>query len=220
MSAPRLGKLLAPSAFPSAGINPVFRQDRVSTAAHSGHYRREKRRSPRGRGAEMMASRQNLIVPVLRGFAWADGGAGLPDGQLLERFLLERDEAAFTALVHRLGPMVLGVCRRILGNEADAEDAFQATFVVLSRKAATLTERPVLGDWLQGVARRTALKARSAAACRRVKEMATARPEALAEETRNDWLPLLDRELSRLPEKYRLVVVLCDLEGKTRQEAA
>jgi RNA polymerase sigma factor (sigma-70 family) len=145
---------------------------------------------------------------------------GKTDGQLLEQFLLQRDETAFTTLVQRHGPMVLGVCRRILENATDAEDAFQATFLVLVRKASSLTGYSVLGGFLHEVARRTALKARSNLARRRVKEQAMARPEAQGEAARDDWLPLLDEELDRLPEKYRLPLVLCDLEGRTRQEAA
>jgi serpin B len=141
------------------------------------------------------------------------------DGQLLGRFLTARDEAAFAALVKRHGAMVLGVCRRILGNAADAEDTFQATFLVLVRKAGSLTGQAVLGDFLHGVARRTALNARRLAARRREKEQAMARPDVQGEEPRNDWLALLDEELVRLPEKYRVPVVVCDLEGATRREA-
>jgi RNA polymerase sigma factor (sigma-70 family) len=150
----------------------------------------------------------------------AHGSEGRTDGQLLERFLFDQDEAAFAALVRRHGSMVLGVCRRILGNDADSEDAFQATFLVLVRKATSLASRSILGDWLHGVARHTALKTKAAATHRQAKEQAMARPDATAEEIRNDWLPLLDEELARLPEKYRLPIVLCDLEGKTRREAA
>ena len=116
--------------------------------------------------------------------------------------------------------MVLGVCRRILGNHADADDAFQATFLVLVRKARSLTSRLVIGDWLHGVARRTALKAMSAAGRRRIVERNAVCHDIPREEARNDWLPFLDEELSRLPEKYRLPIVLCDLEGKTRRQAA
>ena len=116
--------------------------------------------------------------------------------------------------------MVLSVCRSVLCNEADAEDAFQATFLVLVCKAGSLSSRAVLGDWLHGVARRTALNAKRLVARRRAKEQAMARPEAQGEGDRNDWLPLLDEALSRLPEKYRLPIVLCDLEARSRREAA
>jgi RNA polymerase sigma factor (sigma-70 family) len=152
--------------------------------------------------------------------ACAQDTEGQNDGQLLGRFLSRRDEAAFAVLLKRHGPMVLAVCRRILNNTADAEDAFQATFIVLVRRAASLTARAVLGDWLHGVARRTALNARRIAARRRAKEAAMARPEVQEEKVPNDRLAWLDEELARLPEKYRLPIVLCELEGRTRQEAA
>jgi RNA polymerase sigma factor (sigma-70 family) len=159
-------------------------------------------------------------IGQLLGVLRANDSEGRTDGQLLERFLIHQDDAAFTALVGRQGPMVLGVCRRILGSDADSEDAFQATFLVLVRKAPSLMARSVLGDWLHGVARYTALKAKAAAGHRLAKEQVMARPDATVEQDRNDWLPLLDDELARLPEKYRLPIVLCDLEGKTRHEAA
>jgi RNA polymerase sigma factor (sigma-70 family) len=159
------------------------------------------------------------IARLLRAVRTRDA-EGHSDGQLLRWFLAGRDEATFAALLQRHGPMVLGVCRRVLRNEADAEDAFQATFLVLVRKAASLSSRAVLGDWLHGVARRTALNARRLAARRREKESAMARPEAQGPAAEGDWLPLLDEELRRLPDKYRLPLVLCDLEGRTRREAA
>src|SRR5262245_27610518 len=109
------------------------------------------------------------------------------DGELLERFLTRRDETAFKLLVNRHGSMVLAACRRAFGGAADAEDAFQATFLVLVRKAATLTSRPTIGDWLHGVARRTAAKALSTAARRRDRERAAAKGEETPAE-RNDWL--------------------------------
>jgi RNA polymerase sigma factor (sigma-70 family) len=144
------------------------------------------------------------------------------DGELLARFAARRDEEAFALLVRRHGRMVLGVCRRILGDAHDAEDAFQAAFLVLARKAAALTNGSAVGNWLYGVAYRTALAARSVKARRRARECqvevlphpAVGPPEA------DDWRPLLDRELSRLPDKYREAVVLCELQGLTRQEAA
>jgi RNA polymerase sigma factor (sigma-70 family) len=146
----------------------------------------------------------------------------LTDGQLLDCFLLRHDEAAFEALLRRHGPMVLGVCRRVLGDTPDAEDAFQATFLVLVRKAASIVPRELVGHWLYGVAHRTALKARSVAARRRAKERQVAampQPQPL-EDSWDDLQPLLDRELARLPETYRVPIVLCDLEGKSRKEAA
>src|SRR5262249_54392705 len=149
------------------------------------------------------------------------GGAELDDGQLLERFVACRDEPAFEALVHRHGPMVLGVCQRLLGNHHDAEDAFQATFMVLAKKAATVRPRGMVGHWLYGVACRTALEARVAAARRRArgKGYAMTRTPATPIEW-DDLRPVLDEELQRLPEKYRAAVVLCELEGKSRKEAA
>src|SRR5579862_9766522 len=97
-------------------------------------------------------------------------GAGLTDGQLLECFLATREEAAFETLVRRHGPMVLGVCRRVLDHLQDAEDAYQATFLVLACKGSSILQRETLANWLYGVAYRTAQKARAAAARRRVKE--------------------------------------------------
>jgi RNA polymerase sigma factor (sigma-70 family) len=119
--------------------------------------------------------------------------------------------------------MVWGVCRRVLRNHHDAEDAFQATFLVLVRKAASIYPRAKVGNWFYGVAHQTALKARASRTKRSVRERKVAdMPEpALTEPTLdNDLQPLLDQELSRLPEKYRTVIVLCDLEGKTKREAA
>ncbi|HET6575921.1 MAG TPA: sigma-70 family RNA polymerase sigma factor [Fimbriiglobus sp.] len=144
------------------------------------------------------------------------------DGQLLDRFLAGREEAAFAALVRRPGPMVFGVCRRVLGNAADADDAFQATFVVLVRKAGSLAGRGTVGDFLYGVAYHTALKARAQAVKRRAKEARAAVPDRPDVDTaeRDELLKLLDRELARLPGKYREPVVLCDLEGRPRAEVA
>jgi RNA polymerase sigma factor (sigma-70 family) len=149
-------------------------------------------------------------------------GGGLTDKQLLARFVAARDEAAFAALVRRHGPLVLGVCRRVLHDWHEAEDAFQATFLVLARKAASLVVGESLGCWLYGVAYRTALEAHTMSARRRARErpMADAPHPAVLPAEAQDWRPLLDRELARLPEKYRAAVVLCDLEGRPRREAA
>jgi RNA polymerase sigma factor (sigma-70 family) len=150
-------------------------------------------------------------------------GAEKTDGQLLEDFISRHDEAALAALVWRHGPMVWGVCRRVLRNHHDAEDAFQATFLVLVRRAASIVSRELVANWLYGVARQTALKARATAAKRRGREKQVAEMPEPAVAEQDDWSdlqPLLDEELSRLPDKYRAVLVLCDLEGKTRNEAS
>ncbi len=171
-----------------------------------------------------MATRSlSPVIHQLRRAALSRADHDLTDGQLLECFLTRRDEAAFAALVRRHGPMVLGVCRRVLQHHHDAEEAFQATFLVLARKAATIGRRALLGHWLYGVASRTALKARALRARREAHERqvrAMPRPQVLEEDVWQDLLPLLDRELNRLPEKYQVPLVLCDLEGKTKKEAA
>jgi RNA polymerase sigma factor (sigma-70 family) len=151
------------------------------------------------------------------------GAAGLTDGQMLHAFVTRREDEALTALVRRHGAMVWGVCRRVLRHYHDAEDAFQATFLVLVRKAASIAAPELLANWLYGVAYQTARKARATSATRTARERQVAEmPEPAAVEP-DPWphlQPLLDQELSRLPAKYRSVVVLCDLQGKTRKEAA
>jgi RNA polymerase sigma factor (sigma-70 family) len=144
--------------------------------------------------------------------------AGLTDGQLLEEYLRRRDRAVLEVIVERHGRMVWSVCRRILCNHHDAEDAFQATFLVLVRKAGAIVPRTMVANWLYGVAHQTALKARATAAKRkgRERQMANMPEPAVAE----CGLQSLDDELSRLPDRYRAVIVLCDLEGRTRKEAA
>ena len=149
--------------------------------------------------------------------------AGWTDGQLLEAYVRSREEAAFAALVHRHGPMVWGVCRRVLCDETDAEDAFQATFLVLVRKAASVVPREQIANWLYGVARQTAVKARAMAVKRKAREKQVKDMPEPAVAEQNGWddlLPLLDRELSRLPDKYRTAIILCDLEGKSYKEAS
>jgi RNA polymerase sigma factor (sigma-70 family) len=163
------------------------------------------------------------VLRHLRKAALLQAGDRLTDAQLLGAFVARRDEAAFEALVRRHGPMVLGVARRVVGNAADCEDVFQATFLVLVKKAAAVRPREALGNWLYGVTYRTALKVKGAAARRRAKERqvrAMARPDAAEEEGGEELLHLLDKELSRLPDKYRLAVVLCDLEGRPRKQVA
>src|SRR5215471_4480545 len=110
-----------------------------------------------------MASGQLSVIHHLRRAALRRDGGGLTDGQLLEFFLSRRDQAAFEALLQRHGRMVWGVCRRVLGNEHDAEDAFQATFLVFARKAASISRRNSVGSWLYQVARNVAMRARGRA---------------------------------------------------------
>ncbi|HYH65179.1 MAG TPA: sigma-70 family RNA polymerase sigma factor [Urbifossiella sp.] len=143
------------------------------------------------------------------------------DGQLLAAYAGRRDEAAFAELVRRHGPMVWGVCRRALGRREDAEDAFQATFLVLVRKPGSVRPADRVGNWLHGVAVRAARKAARTVARRREQQVLhLPEPETVAEGVWHDLIPVLDEEVGRLPEKYRLPVVLCDLEGNTRREAA
>src|SRR5262245_51998167 len=144
------------------------------------------------------------------------------DAELLTRFVSRRDEDAFGAIVRRHGALVFGVCRRVLRNEADAEDAFQATFLVLAKKAASLTNRGALSSWLYGVAYRTALKARALVRKRQAREaqVPPRQPSAPEADLGSDLEQALDEELHRLPDRYRELVVLCDLEGVTRKDAA
>src|SRR5262249_47890108 len=147
----------------------------------------------------------------------------LSDAELLEQFALHRREAAFEALLYRHGPLVFGVCRRILFDMQAAEDAFQATFLVLARKARSITRRSLVSNWLYGVAFRVAARARKNALRRRVFERhnfdLTAVPDA-GRSTDPDLAPLLHEEVQRLPDKFRGPFVLCYLEGKTNEEAA
>ncbi|MBX9625747.1 MAG: sigma-70 family RNA polymerase sigma factor, partial [Gemmataceae bacterium] len=150
---------------------------------------------------------------------------GPPDRDLLARFARDRDEDAFAELVRRHGPMVLAVGRRVTGNPEDAEDAFQAAFLVLARRAGQVAKPDLLGNWLYGVATRTALEARKAR--RRVKEQAVpdapepaARDDPPADHDPADLRRAIDEELAALPEKYRAAVVLCELQGLGRKEAA
>jgi cytochrome c peroxidase len=146
----------------------------------------------------------------------------LPDQELLQRFHAHQDQAAFHALLCRHGPMVLDVCRGLLGNEADADDAFQATFLILVRQAGSIRKTASLGSWLHGVAYRTALKARAQSATRqkyeaRVPVRQASEPDELSwREVRQ----LLHEEVSGLPERYRAPLVLCYLEGATQEAAA
>jgi RNA polymerase sigma factor (sigma-70 family) len=145
------------------------------------------------------------------------------DGDLLLRFAHGRDEDAFATLVARHGPLVLGVCRRVLPDTNDADDAFQATFLVLARKAGSIRQPERLASWLYGVAYRVAHKARASAAVRHARQQQVPvmqPPEPDREADRNELCRVLDDEMQRLPERFRTPLALCYLQGKTREEAA
>jgi RNA polymerase sigma factor (sigma-70 family) len=165
------------------------------------------------------------LVGVLRYIgilAGAERASDQSDQDLLQRFVAGREESAFATLLGRHGSLVLGVCRRVLGDEQEAEDAFQATFLVLARKAGSICKQESLAAWLHRVALNLCRTARTAMARRQVHERQAARrtQAADAEVALCDWRPLLHEEVDRLPDKYRLPVVLCYFEEKSHAEAA
>jgi RNA polymerase sigma factor (sigma-70 family) len=171
----------------------------------------------------MAEAHPNPFVHHLRHLLGSVPAAALADGQLLERFLAHRDETAVEVLVRRYGPLVLGVCRRVLHNSHAAEDAFQATFLVLVRKAPSLDRGKPLGSWLYTVAYRLALRARANELRRQRCEQQAARrrpPAGGRDPGPSDLVVALEEELHRLPERHRAALVLCYLEGKTNEQAA
>jgi RNA polymerase sigma factor (sigma-70 family) len=171
----------------------------------------------------MPGLRTDAVLRHIRELAAAESAGALEDRRLLERYAAAREEAAFAALVRRHGSLVLGVCRRVLGDAHDAEDAFQAAFLALARQASTAGRRGSLGAWLYRVAFRIALRARKQSGDRRRREQSAltrSQPDPLAEITGRELLAVLDEELARLPERLRAPLVLCYLEGKARDEAA
>src|SRR5260370_30717443 len=182
-----------------------------------------RRQEAKDEGGGMAVSQIEPIIKHLRTVALRQDGAETSDGQLLENFATTHDAAAFEALVRRHGPMVWGACHRLLRNQHDAEDAFQATFVVWARKAASVSPREMVGNWRYGVAHTVALRAQVATAKQRVRErqvMHMPEPAPVNQGIPEDLQTLLDQELRRLPDKYRTAIVLCDLEGRTRREGA
>lgn len=163
------------------------------------------------------------LMPTLRRVVLARQSAARSDGELLGAFVNTNDADSFAELVRRHGPMVLGVCRRVTGDRCTADDAFQATFLVLARRAAAVRPREQVGNFLYGVAYRTALKARTVLARRRARErQVDVMPEPTAPPAApwDDVKGVIDEELDRLPDKLRLPVVLCDLEGRSQREVA
>jgi RNA polymerase sigma factor (sigma-70 family) len=168
-------------------------------------------------------TRAGTLLRHLRRVVAVEHVSQLSDGELLARFAARREEAAFAALVKRHGPLVLGVCRRVLHDWHGAEDAFQATFLVLARKAGTVDRTGAVAAWLHQVAYRVAIKERARSASRQRRERAAGSErlaDPLAEITGRELLTALDEEVQRLPEKYRAPLVLCYLEGRTGDEAA
>jgi RNA polymerase sigma factor (sigma-70 family) len=162
-------------------------------------------------------------VRYLRTLTDGQSAATAADGQLLDRFARLRDEAAFAAILRRHGPMVLAVCRRVMGRLQDAEDAFQATFLLLARKATSIRKKESVGSWLHGVARRIAVKAKGRDDRRRVRERRAGAMRKTGTDVGAAWSELrelLDEALQRLPERYRAALVIFHLEGRTREEAA
>ena len=171
----------------------------------------------------MATGQAGAILQHIQRLAETHIGPGVTDGQLLQRFTAHRDDRAFAALVRRHGRLVWGVCRHILHREHDAEDAFQATFLVLARRAASIRQGESVGSWLYGVAYRIALRAKKMAVKRQERERLAAAPEAGPAAPDPAWRELqtlLAEEVQRLPKKYRAPFVSCCLEGRSRKEAA
>ncbi len=171
-------------------------------------------------------SRHSGAVLVQLGRVFGRGTvSGLSEESLLDRFVRGKDEAAFAALVARHGPMVLGICRRVLRNEHEVEDAFQATFLVFVRRAGAIRDGGLLGHWLYGVAHRVAVRARANAAKKRLREPNVNDADhfdvaAVTKDDSADLRKVIDEELARLPDSVRAPIVLCYLEGLTHEEAA
>jgi RNA polymerase sigma factor (sigma-70 family) len=171
----------------------------------------------------MATSQMTPVMQHLRRFVFLRDALAMTDEQLLESFARRRDEVAFEVLIRRHGPLVMGVCRRVLRSHHDAEDAFQATFLILARKAASIAPRGSLGNWLYRIAFNAALKAKTVIGKRRLREKQVADMPESAVAAPSPWQDLqavLDEELGRLPDKYLTTIILCDLEGKTRTECA
>jgi RNA polymerase sigma factor (sigma-70 family) len=194
----------------------------LDCAAWALHYQRGDGGSPWSRPAMFPSSTADTRV-ALRNVLDLGTLSGLTEGQLLERYLKSRDERAFEIIVTRHARMVLGVCRRMLIDSNDVDDAFQATFLILVRKASTIRSRDRLSPWLYGVAYKVASRARAVSKARKSRESTNLEfdiPDCPSADSRSELFPLFDEELMRLPERYRAPVRLCCLEGKSHEDAA
>src|SRR5262245_3405495 len=170
-----------------------------------------------------MAMTSAPLTTALRRLRIALDTTEAPDAQLVRVFAERQEEAAFLALLKRHGPMVLGVCQRLLRHEQDAEDVFQATFLLLAKKADSIRKQASVGAWLHGVAHRLALRLRAQGLCRKEHEQTAADMRKHETGLETAWQELqtaLDESLQGLPENYRAALVLCYLEGRTHEEAA
>jgi RNA polymerase sigma factor (sigma-70 family) len=177
-----------------------------------------------GEGSYVAANQLRTLVNFLRRISVPAWAAGQADSQLLKRFVDDDDPAAFAALVQRHGPLVFGVCQRVLHNTHDAEDAFQATFLLLARKCNSILKKDSIGSWLHGVAFKVATRAKTDRARRKEREGKVhppgAAPDSLQDVVWRDLRVMLDDEVQRLPSRCREPFVLCYMEGKTNEEAA
>jgi RNA polymerase sigma factor (sigma-70 family) len=176
-------------------------------------------------GTKMTRTQSPTLVGHLKTLFGAGTLTGLGEGELLNRFLSQRDETAFEEILARHGPMVLGICRRWLADPHEVDDAFQAIFLILVRKAATLRDRNTLSNWLYGISLRVAQRARANTARRRAHEHQDADVLSMAQSTEShqtdhETFPILDEEIRRLPEKQQAAIVLCLVQGKTHEVAA
>ncbi|MBY0526772.1 MAG: sigma-70 family RNA polymerase sigma factor [Gemmataceae bacterium] len=171
----------------------------------------------------MPSGQLTRVVSHLRRLVAGEPACEVTDGQLLERFVNLHEQSAFEALLQRHGAMVHGVCRRILNDAHDVDDAFQAIFLILVRKGGSIGRKDSIGSWLYRVAFHVALRAKARADRRRSQERQVEDMASASDSSETNWSdlrPVLDEELNRLPEKYRAPMVLCYLEGKTQEEAA
>ena len=174
------------------------------------------------RAKEMAVTQLSSVLRYIHRIKEAEEASHLSDERLLARFIADRDEGAFTALVKRHCSMVMGICRRILADHHQAEDAAQAAFFVLARKAASIRYRKTVASWLYGVAVRTAMKARARVNLHPLEPLLfeISAPDCRGDPLWNDLRPVLDQEINRLPEKYLKPFVLCYLQNKTNAAAA